>query len=79
MNPSKNRNDFRIDRNHPDYPQSAVLIDHDGNTLYRFDKDWTDDHIFEALDFAIKSYFIGVRLGREKMAKEIRQILDARQ
>ncbi|MFZ5621145.1 MAG: hypothetical protein ACOY5W_09010 [Pseudomonadota bacterium] len=67
-----------IDRDDPYSPASAVAYDCDGDFLYRFDEDWTDDQIRTALSFANKAYGLGWRVGQEIKMREIRAALGIR-
>ena len=70
------RVDVRIDRDNPNFPASAVLLDADGELLNRFDEDWTDDQILAALDFANRTYNTAFNAGLRSKAAEIRIALN---
>jgi len=77
MNKLAHREYCYIDRDHPDWPASAVLFDADGEVVRRFDEDWTDDQIWDALGFANRAYDIGVAVGESRRADAIRRLLGA--
>lgn len=69
------QSDCEIERDHADYPASAALLDFEGEVVYRFDEDWSDDQIWMALAFANKLYDAGVKIGKEDKAREIKRAL----
>ena len=71
----RHKDDCNIDRDHPEYPASAVLMDCDGEIVCRFDEDWTNDQIWMALAFANRAYDIGFHIGGNVKASEIRRVI----
>lgn len=54
-----------IYRNHPQYPHTAVLVAY-SEVLWVFPPTWTDDMIFEAINFANSRYIAGIAEGLTK-------------
>lgn len=67
--------DIRIDRDNKRYPASAVVFNADGDFIFRFDKDWSDDQIKVAVDFANTAYAKGVATGAASKLREIQSAL----
>lgn len=70
------REDCTIDRNHSNYPTSAVLFDCDGEVVFEVSKNWTDDQIWKALEFANHAFKRGYYVGSADRAKAIKKLLD---
>lgn len=68
------RQDCWIDREDPAFPASAVLRDEEGELLWRFDEDWTEEHIWAALEFANKLYGLGCKAGE---AAHLQRLVEA--
>lgn len=64
-----------INRDHPDYPASAVLEDIYDGFIFRFDEDMTDDQIWLAVSFCRHMYDAGLKDGARKVQGDIRQLL----
>ena len=67
---------YVIERNHPDYPEEAVLMDEDGLIIHRFDEGFTDAQIWASFDFANTLYAKGFTVGMSHKTREIRAVLD---
>jgi hypothetical protein len=52
-----------------------LLYSCDGDLLFAFPNDWTDEQVMKALDFANEAFGVGRRLGRLDKAYEIRKAL----
>jgi len=70
------KNDCSVIRNLKFYEHEAVLIDCDGEVLFSFPKDLTNNQIFKALEFANKAYSIGYKNGELSKINEIKTILN---
>lgn len=63
-----------IERNLNGYPNTAVLMNCDGE-LHLFFDTWSDDQIYQALDFANQAHSIGFEKGKLAKIYQIRQAL----
>jgi hypothetical protein len=71
------------------HPQDAKIVDDvrdntkgekllyncDGDLLFAFPNDWTEEHVMKALDFANEAFERGNRYGRSDKAYELRKAL----
>jgi len=76
MNNYLHQNDaviWRNDSNYPDYP--VTLTDEEGEPVYGFPKNWTDEMVYLALAFANESYSVGVKVGKARKEREIKKVL----
>jgi hypothetical protein len=65
-----------IRRDDPEYPGRAVVLDSDGDVLWHFRADWTDEQIQEALGWANDAFRVGYGAGRAAKVQEIRKALE---
>lgn len=69
------RNHCTIDRNNDYSKGSAVLLDEEGEVLWCFPWEWSDDQVWLALDFANRAYDSGFSSGKFLQQFEIRKAL----
>ncbi len=71
--------DITIARDDPDYPGMVAVFDDEGEHVWTFLGEWSDDQIKMAIDLANHAYATGYRLGGDNKAREIRLAIGAQE
>lgn len=69
------KEDCHIERGERMGEPVARLFDEEGDQKWTFPGDFTDEHIHDAIEFANKAYALGVEIGKERKAAEMRAVL----
>jgi hypothetical protein len=69
------KEDCHVERTENNTGQVAELYDSEGDMVWSFPANFTDEQIMDALEFANHAYKFGVGIGYERKAEEIRRIL----
>lgn len=60
---------------HENHPQLTELIDEEGEVVYAFPKEWTDEQIWTALAFANKAWRYGFECGQIDIREDFRRLM----
>lgn len=74
MNPYK-KSELKINREHPDWPASAVVERFDGDFVFRFDDEMTDDQIWRAVSMAREAWVSGYASGAASVRNSIKRLI----
>jgi hypothetical protein len=70
------KEDCHIDREHANFTDVALLLDCDGEVIFRAPaSEWSDNQIWKALELMNEAYAIGVKVGQSQKAHEIKKAL----
>lgn len=62
-------------RNEKNWPGKVVVLDANGLVVAHFPEFWTNDQIFDAIEFANRAYGYGYGRGQNDKMKEIKNTL----
>lgn len=70
------KEDCEILRDDPGCPDQTIVIDNEGDILFKLEGEWTDDAVWRLIDIANNWYDRGHTTGMNHLRRVIKQLLN---